>query len=175
MRTIIIITSLVLISLISCNKEQATQPDNFLMKIINDTNWVEVTDTIPILIDCLDFDKMYNLFNIVVRTKQEYDDLIDTLRSRIKAKDYICDNYEFPEIDFDKYSLIGLETRTGPCEIKKKLFRNDSKKEFLYILVISETINENHLILITNRNTLLVPKIPSDYIVKMDTIMRIRY
>lgn len=164
---------LVLYTFFSCQNNKPTEittSTNPKLVFLSDSNWVEVTDTIPFSITCLDFDKMYDLFKFDIRTQGDYKNLLDTLRSNFKSKGIDCAKYQFPEIDFGTYSLIGMETRTGFCSIKKMLFKNDIEKKLRYILEITITSPEE--ILLVNRNMLLVPKIPQDYVVEMDTILQ---
>ncbi|MCO5252680.1 MAG: hypothetical protein M9949_14825 [Candidatus Kapabacteria bacterium] len=157
--------------MVSCKQEQATQATSFdKYTIADDKNWVEVTDTMSIDIDCLDGDKMNDLKQFIFRNQAEYSTL-DTLRVDEIFKN--CVSYENPEVDFENYSLIGLLTRTGFCEIKLNVYRNDAVKKIYYVVDITNTGTEE--ILITNYNMLRVPPIQSDYTIVMDTIMRYRY
>jgi hypothetical protein len=134
------------------------------LTIQNDPNWVEVTDTLSMPITCLDFDKIPNLTEFVVRDSIEY--------SKLKELQWFiggCNEYKFPEIDFNIYSLLGFNVYTGFAIIKKSVFKNVTKKEYLYLIKIQPTGDEK--ILISNRNFILIPKISDEYIVKMDTIM----
>ncbi len=158
--------------MLSCKQEHATQFSNYdKYSIANDTNWVEVTDTSLINITCLDGSKMNNLHQFIFRNQGEYS-MLDTLR----VNDEIfknCVDYKHPVIDFENYSLIGLLTRTGFCDINRNIYRNDKEKKLYYLVEITNIGVEE--IMITNYNLLRIPKIPSEYDIMIDTILKYRF
>lgn len=71
----------------------------------------------------------------------------------------------FPDVDFSRNSLLGFQATGTGCSVtfEKHIYRDDQNKTILYELtVIEEGVCE---IDIYNRNLILVPSIPSDYIV----------
>jgi hypothetical protein len=169
MRTIIfLLANIITLLFFSCGYEQATQATKKydLKTILNDSNWVEVLDTISFNIECLDADKMAEKY--VIRDTSEYKILYDAIWSGdIYEK---CQEYELPFINFERYSLLGLLTLTGPCKIKRMIFINDIEKKYFYQIEI--TITSLEKILFTNQNWLLVPKIKSEYEIIFDTTMK---
>jgi hypothetical protein len=71
----------------------------------------------------------------------------------------------FPDVDFSRNSLLGFQATGTGCSVtfEKHVYRDDQNKTILYELtVIEEDICEKD---VNNRNLILVPSIPSDYIV----------
>jgi hypothetical protein len=134
-------------------------------------NWVEITDTSSIFIHCLDFDKIKHIGKIIIRNQDEYDNL-DTLKAKPPLYPN-CINYEKPEIDFTKYSLLGCITLTGPFNIIRHVYINVPEKKYLYKINITITSNES--ILYINYNLMLLPKIPPDYEIEIDKTIKNPY
>ncbi|GAB1370475.1 hypothetical protein MASR1M45_05360 [Candidatus Kapaibacterium sp.] len=165
-KLIILVFASIFTMFTSCKQEQPTQlsPNYDKHNIQNDTNWVEVTDTMSIDIKCLNGDLISHLKSFVIRDSIEYTDL-DTLRWNY----FECIDYELPTIDFTQYTLLGLNTRTGPVLIERSVFKNDSKKKYLYLIKLKITNLDE--ILIHNSNFLLIPKIPDNFTINMDTLI----
>lgn len=71
----------------------------------------------------------------------------------------------FPDVDFSRNSLLGLQATGTGCSVtfEKRVYRDDQNKAILYELtVVEEGVCEKN---VNNRNLILVPSIPSDYIV----------
>jgi hypothetical protein len=156
--------------LFGCKQEQPTKYLGYnKISIEEDTNWVVVTDTISFPIKCLNSDKIPDLTEFVIRDSNEY--------SKLQELRWIhtnCQDYMFPVIDFTQYTLLGLNTRTGRVTLEKSVYKNDSEKKYLYLIKIKNIIESDSVIneiLIHNRNFLLVPKIPDNFSVEMDTLM----
>jgi hypothetical protein len=71
----------------------------------------------------------------------------------------------FPDVDFSRNSLLGFQATGTGCSVtfEKHVYRDDQNKTILYELtVVEEGVCEKD---VNNRNLILVPSIPSDYIV----------
>lgn len=71
----------------------------------------------------------------------------------------------FPEVDFSQNSVLGYHAIGTGCNVtfEKNVYRDDQNKAIQYSLtVVEEGVCEKDF---NNRNLILVPKIPSDYIV----------
>jgi len=159
----ILLLAFFMLLIVGCKNEQPTLyslPDKYTIQ--NDTNWVVVMDTMSIDIRCLSFDKLNN--NYVIDDSISYNQLLQT-----RWEYWDCPNYQLPLIDFTQYTLIGYMTKTGPCEIKRTVYKNDSQRKYYYLINI--TITSWDKILVVNDNWLLVPKINPGYTFVFDTIM----
>ncbi len=163
-----LIFAIFIIAAVACGDEQATEytQDIDINTILNDKNWVEVTDTMSINIECMDGDKIAE--NYVIRNTNEYNKLLD-----IRWQYFDCPDYELPEIDFNDHTLIGFVTKTGPSEIKRSVYRNDAEEKYFYNIDISITGIEE--ILIVRNNWLLIPRLEEKYSVIFDTTMIYNY
>jgi hypothetical protein len=162
MKAILLFACILFSILCSCKNEHSDNPVD---------NWVEITDTSSLFIHCLDFDKIKHIGKFIIRKQNEYDNL-DTLKSELSPYPN-CNNYKKPEIDFTKYSLIGFITLTGPFNINRHVYINVPEKKYLYKINITITSEES--ILYVLYNLMLVPKIPTDYVVEIDTTMKNPY
>ena len=166
-KTIIFALASILMLMISCSEEQPTKFNKITYdkyQIQNDTNWVEVTDTMSIDIKCLNGDLISDFKSFVIRDSNEYADL-----ASLRWNYFECIDYELPTIDFTQYTLLGLNTRTGPVLIERSVFKNDSQKKYLYLIKLKITSLDE--ILIHNRNFLLIPRLPLNFTINMDTLI----
>lgn len=119
---------------------------------------------------CLEFlhlpRRLQKVTEFVIKTQDEYQSLL-----RFKTQfDFVeCKNFTLPEIDFSQKTLLGMYADGGGCDIEfeKKVFRDDRKKEYRYIVTIIET--GTCLKMGLSMNWITVPKIPDDYKVVFET------
>ena len=84
-------------------------------------------------------------------------------KKRIHPVNLNCDTAKLPEIDFNKYSLIGKYTEGGGCDVSydREIINNKRKNKIVY------TINVEYTglcdMLITNMNWALIPKLKKNY------------
>ncbi len=168
MRAIVNAVILILIGVVlffSCESDEknSTQSDNTyqLRNILNDSNWIEMTDTFSVNIICIDYDIINNNDRYIIKSDIEYKNMYYSIKSNYQS----CLNYQLPIIDFNKYTLLGYITKNYPHDIKQTIYKNEYEKKYVY--VVNVTITSFNKILITKTNWLLVPKIPSDYSVEV--------
>ena len=84
-------------------------------------------------------------------------------QKRIHPYNLNCDTAELPKIDFDKYSLIGKYTEGGGCEVSynREIIDNKTKNKIVYTIDVE--YSGSCLMLITNMNWALIPKLKKDY------------
>jgi len=94
---------------------------------------------------------------IVIRNQDVYKELFESNR-REGFPDDNCDDVPPPEIDFNKYSLIGKRTLASGCdqEYKRTIIKTGNKTIKYYIVVISKG---GCMPLVHEMNWALVPKI----------------
>jgi len=97
----------------------------------------------------------------VIRDNEQLLQLADTFRQASYGAD--CDTAQLPSIDFDKYTLIFMQTNGGGCsaDFDRKVFKDEENKNIIY--EISVTYQGLCEMYITNKNWALVPKVPDDY------------
>jgi hypothetical protein len=75
--------------------------------------------------------------NYIIRNEQEYLALFNN-----KSPQLECNDYTIPEIDFDKYTLIGISTSVDGCSvptIDRSVFKCKDKKLYIVSLSITKT------------------------------------
>jgi hypothetical protein len=160
-----------LFTLSSCLKEHNDgindKSDSYISK-------VEVTDTASLFIDCLDewkilndsFLKSFYPVKFIIKDSIEYLYILDS----IKELNFGCSAYNYPEIDFNKYSLLGYFNIVSARDIfKRHVYKNIINKKIIYEIEIIN-INNNRYGSTHVFNWMLIPKIPPDYDVEIDTI-----
>ncbi len=161
--------------MLSCKQEHATQFSNYdKYSIANDTNWVEVTDTINVKLKCLDLILAKN--GVVIKSEADYQNLwnqsIETIRWWKDRPDpdtiyQDCNNYSPINIDFDKFSILGYTTITGIAETVRNIYINDKSKTYLHLVHITkirlEARGDGYF------NWVSIPKVKSGYQVLFDT------
>lgn len=111
-----------------------------------------------------DFGMCFPTFNsafcsgYVICDNKSYQDF----RNSTVFKDITCDTAQLPNIDFDKYSLIGIFTE-GQCSLNntKEIITDTSHKDYVYRIKVNES--GSCKMLVTTMNWAKVPKLPSDY------------
>ena len=97
----------------------------------------------------------------IIRDYESYQNYFN--QKRIHPYNSDCDTAELPNIDFDKYSLIGKYTEGGGCDVvyDREVIENKLKNKIIY--KISVEYIEGCLMLITNMNWALIPKLKRNY------------
>jgi hypothetical protein len=98
------------------------------------------------------------------QARVEYPDRYQSIPG-MSYEEFIATCNVFPDVDFSQYSVLGYHaTGTGrSVTFEKHVYRDDQNKAILYELtVVEEGVCEKDF---NNRNLILVPRIPSDYIV----------
>jgi hypothetical protein len=98
------------------------------------------------------------------QTRLEYPDRYQST-PEMSYEEFLGTCNVFPDVDFSRKSLLGFQATDTGCSVtfEKHVYRYDQNKTILYELtVIEEGVCEKD---VNNRNLILVPSIPSDYIV----------
>ncbi len=98
------------------------------------------------------------------QTRLEYPDRY-RLIPEMSYEAFITTCNVFPDVDFSQYSVLGYHAIGTGCSVtfEKHVYRDDQNKAILYELTVVEGgICKKDF---NNRNLILVPRIPSDYIV----------
>lgn len=124
-----------------------------------------------IIISEFDFDECFSLYEeysndypgILVNDDSTYQAL--PLRSHAYREG--CLNKPRPNIDFTKYTLLGLFTQGG-CDVyyRRKVEKDDVNKRYIYSVKIKECGVCKKLMI--NNNWVLVPKLPTGYTVQYE-------
>lgn len=170
-----IILTLAFLALIVSSCTQATPPSPgvnneklTLEEIRNDSNWVEIMDTLHLPdIEGLNsvYSKWKNATGILITNTSEYNalsDLLDTTNFHYKPLELSA------SLNYDKYSMIGLLTQTTPANRIPYLFKNKTTKSYKYFVKL-DAINHTE-VLTHNQSWLRVPKIEIDYSITYDTL-----
>ena len=182
MKKLIMLLSLATaVILIACGQKQPTENENnySLIKILNDSNWVEVTDTVDVTdqIKCL----AQNLFNwgIVFQSENDYRGLWDISISKYPDNIINCNGlykydstkvkYQTPNINFNERTVLGFFIITGPSIRTRHIYKNDSLKECLFELFIKYKSGIRNCRGDGYYAWVSIPKIPSDYKIRFDT------
>lgn len=83
-----------------------------------------------------------------------------------------CVSYQFPEIDFTSYSLLGkLTMAEGKIKYyKREVIIDDENSNYIYnITVYTKSFNKIQAV---DYNWVLVPKIPENYLVEFNVIYK---
>lgn len=126
----------------------------------------------------------YHASKVIIQSEQEYSDFLNeivrksyeyvtdgaTIQSYISEpflsnislyKYYCSDFFQFPNIDFSKYTLLGNNTTGGCSDFKKEIVRDDVNKTLTYTLKVVN--NDYCSVFSTSNNWVLVDKLPADY------------
>lgn len=98
------------------------------------------------------------------QTRLEYPDKYHST-PEMSYEEFLITCNVFPDIDFSRHSILGFQATGTGCSVtfEKHVYRDDQNTAILYELtVIEEGVCEKD---VNNRNLILVPSIPSDYIV----------
>ena len=84
-------------------------------------------------------------------------------KRRIHPYNLDCDTAQLPNIDFDKYSLIGKYTEGGGCEVSYDRDIIEDKLRNRIIYTIKVEYQGTCAMLITSMNWVLIPKLKRNY------------
>lgn len=146
---------LIISLLLSCNKE------DIITGVI-----VQEVDLSICLSSVLDYETD-NEF--IFKEDSTYDNFLNLHKAEIEQN---CENYQFPEIDFSSYSLIGkLTMAEGKIKYyKREVIINDDNSKYIYtITVYTKSFNKIQAV---DYNWVLVPKIPENYTVEFNIIYK---
>ena len=102
--------------------------------------------------------------NFVIKNQAEYEALLN-----IRSSHPDCGNYQLPPIDFNQYTLLGVDAGAGGCEFPKlehKIIKTDNVYTFNY------TVREQWICKVGFRFSIwcLIPKMDEESIVKFNAI-----
>jgi hypothetical protein len=105
------------------------------------------------------------------QTRVEYSDKYQSI-PEMSYEQFLVTCNVFPDVDFSRFSVLGYHASGTGCNVtfERHVSRDDQNKSILYELtVIEEGMCEQDFI---NRNLILVPRIPSDYVVDFSKTIR---
>lgn len=155
MRRLAIILMTVGLFVISCEKEKDTykSPDTSIEAVyLKNSHFGDCFS--GLIVDDPD--------GIVITTDEQYQALGDSCRA-LWMSSVMCDTANLPDIDFNKYSLIGKYVAGGGCDV---VIDNNLEIDTLnlkYIYSIHNTFEGICEMFIMNMNWALVPAIPGNY------------
>lgn len=131
-------------------------------------DWDDITDQVifPVLFrnPCFDIASLSRNNELIFRDKESFESYVDSMR--IYPYNLNCDTATVPDINFDKYTLVGKFTSGGGCDVeyKRNVFEDVNNKNIIYEIKINYTgLCE---MLITSMNWALIPRIPDNYSVE---------
>ncbi|TAL69800.1 MAG: hypothetical protein EPN82_04035 [Bacteroidetes bacterium] len=146
---------------ISCQETETTAPTYDKHNIQNDTNWVEITDTIHFYSACLFMGQNKYFTSFVINDSNTYNNL--------KYYDAYCNDSKYPYIDFAKKTLLIYSFEHGCIwDDYYHVYRNDIYKKYLFLIV--RDIKEPVWILEKTATGIIIPKIKNNYTVDFDTL-----
>ncbi|MGA2298435.1 MAG: hypothetical protein ABSG15_12890 [FCB group bacterium] len=157
MKTILII-SFSIISLIfyfSCKENSPVSPIYDKHNIQNDSNWVEIIDTMIIIPNCM-YDNSPQPPYIINDSNEYKSILLDS-----------CFVGRRPWVDFSKRTVLGNVTQTNVTDFKYQIFKDDKLKLILYLIEIDVVYNFGF---VSKLHLISIPKISNDYKVYFDTL-----
>ena len=102
---------------------------------------------------------------IVITNEIKYNMYADSMRLNPFNPDGNCNTATLVNIDFSKYSLIGISTSYGGCDtLKRNILHDEKNNKLIYEIDIKEHTGEGcFYFLIVDLNVALIPKLPDDY------------
>ena len=100
-----------------------------------------------------------------LQTREEYPDRYQSIPEMSYEEFFLTCNV-FPEVDFGQYSVLGAHAIGTGCTVtfEKQVYRDEQSKKINYTVAV---IEEGKCELTShNRNLILVPRIPPEYIVE---------
>lgn len=154
MKTIYFIAIISLLA-ISCEKESGND-----YKVLN-TVYMENKELFN-CVTCFSVVNIHARSGFVIKDNYTYKLYADSMR--IHPLNSNCDTATLINIDFNKYSLIGIMTAIGGCDsISKAITVDHITKETFYNVHIAECIGQRTEILYLPLNLALISKIPDNY------------
>ena len=98
---------------------------------------------------------------VIIRDYESYQNYWN--QKRIHPSNLDCDTAKLPNIDFNKYSLIGKYTSGGGCDVvyEREVFEYRMKNKIVYKIKV-EYIDGCYM-LITSMNWALIPRLKRNY------------
>jgi hypothetical protein len=140
----------------SCEKDKDKTPDLSINPIYLDTDYFG---------KCFGTLHVDDTTGIIVETNTQYQALGDSCRM-IWLNSVKCDTANLPEIDFTKYSLIGVLTTGGGCSVVNSYDIEIDTLAKKYIYYIHNKYGGDCMMMILSMNWALVPAIPKNYSVE---------
>ena len=106
----------------------------------------------------------------VIKDEKSFNLLFDSIRN----KHFSCDTALIPNIDFSKYSLLGILTE-NVCSSKiitRSVLNDISNKQYLYNITIGKDVEPTCMMLVQTMNWVIVSKLPEDYKVVFNIIKK---
>jgi len=152
---VMIIITLVLIS--GCRKDNDTI-DQFSDAIYLENNELFNYQT------CFSISNINTNSGFIITDDNTYTKYADSMRIHPINSSVDCDTATLINIDFNKYSLIGITTGYGACDtIQRNILYDEKNRKIIYNIDIKEYTGGCILIYILSLNLALIPKIPDDY------------
>jgi hypothetical protein len=105
------------------------------------------------------------------QTRMEYSDRYQSI-PEMSYEEFLATCNVFHDVDFSQYSVLGYHATGTGCNVtfERHVYSDEQNKAILYELtVVEEGICEKDF---NNRNLILIPRIPSDYIVDFSKTIR---
>jgi len=149
---IFILANISILLFLSCNYEQVTEtPKKYDMNtILNDSNWVEIIDTIDVTdqIICL-AQELIQGKGTVLQSENYYRELWEKSITEYPMSIINCNNvyvydsnkvkYETPNVNLNERTVLGYFVITGIANTYRYIYKNDKTNEYLYLLKIRST------------------------------------
>ena len=141
--------------LISCNKEDNSPSEPVEVKYLNSNELFNcITCFSPSNISCNGF---------IIKNENSYKEFANSLRIHPLNPNIDCDTATLKQIDFNKYSLIGILTSYGACDsISKSILTNSIRTKITYHIAIKEYSGYCVKILKVSLNFALISKVSDD-------------
>lgn len=97
---------------------------------LDEINFIDMNDELRQGFGCIDFGDEQKL-EFIITSNEEYSKFSENL-----VDHDFCLNYNFPEIDFSNYILIGKYADSGGCSIdfSRNLYVDTSARELIYVI-----------------------------------------
>jgi len=147
--------------LASCRKDSNILPE------LQGCSYIQNTD----LFYCPECFMPYKQYEagVVIRNTDSYNSFGDSLNSHAKFLQVDCDTTTLIPIDFTKYTLIGIFSSFGACDVITRKIQSDSTTQnIIYTITIKKHRGECTLNLLISMNFALIPKLPDNWNVVFD-------
>ena len=152
MRNTIFALAILSVTLICCNDEEFY---NYTDQCIFPESFIT---------PCFSNISEYNSDRVIITTQTDY--LAFQHAIRASFQNMPCDTAKLPEIDFSKYSLLGIESEGGGCMVdyQRNLYKDTREKKIIYDVKV--TYSGFCFMLIGSWNWVYIPKLQSGYSVE---------
>ena len=166
MKNIILIIAL--IAIVGCKEETPTEQKVNLDKkytleeLENDPDWIEITDIDTLENICVKIE--YRLGGKLLKSSQEYTELYNKTKVNVNCPS----NSDSLNVNFNEKDVILSAFSNTPSEWTRKIFKNELLSEIRYVLEIIRLNNDKKLTIWNE--SISIPKIPSNYKFRIDTL-----